>query len=79
MMSTLARAFSHDSGTFLFILDEMLRRGLISVSAAADWLTVQNSSPAKPQAKLSLIFLRKSINIDFIVDHILRVAIFFSS
>lgn len=38
-MSTLARSFRHDSGTLSFLLDEVLRRGLISVTSAADWLT----------------------------------------
>ena len=53
MMSSLARAFNRDSGTFLFILDEMLRRGLISVTAAADWLTRQTCTPAKHNVKCS--------------------------
>lgn len=54
-MSTLARAFNRDHGTFLFILDEMLRRGLIAVTAAADWLTNQKSSSGTNQAKKLII------------------------
>jgi hypothetical protein len=39
LLDSLSDGYAHDSGTLLFILDEMLRRGLISVTAATKWVT----------------------------------------
>lgn len=39
LMWTLVACYRHDSGTLQHLLDELLRRGLIAVTAAADWLT----------------------------------------
>mmetsp|Transcript_10642 Transcript_10642/g.14651 ORF Transcript_10642/g.14651 Transcript_10642/m.14651 type:complete len:1276 (+) Transcript_10642:85-3912(+) len=44
LMWTLAACYRHDSGTLQHLLDELLRRGLIAVTAAADWLTFPGPS-----------------------------------
>jgi|APCry1669189070_1035195.scaffolds.fasta_scaffold575123_1 hypothetical protein len=41
-MVTLAGLYGHDGGTLQHLLDELLRRGLLGVAAAADWLTTHH-------------------------------------